>query len=116
MSYETGEILGLTTAIKKYVAFLNQTGTNAPTATIVENTLGAIPTFSRTDVGEYFMTCPGVFTVGKTVVFCGNSSFDHIVAVPSSVNDIYILSIYGVNNTQMDSRLTNMPIQVLVYP
>lgn len=38
---------------KVYTAILNQGGITAPVATVLENTLGEIPTFSYNGIGEY---------------------------------------------------------------
>lgn len=38
---------------KVYTALLSQGGINAPTAVVLENTLGFIPTWSRISAGEY---------------------------------------------------------------
>jgi hypothetical protein len=60
-----------------YRALVTQTGTAAPVATVLENTLGGTPTWARTGVGNYTITLTGKFTVGKTIVngqteFTGN--------------------------------------------
>ena len=52
-----------------YRALLSQSGTNAPTAIVLENTLGEVPTFSYVDVGVYELNTVGnVFTTNKTFV------------------------------------------------
>ena len=45
--YYSGE-----TATKTYIALLNQTGTNPPTATILKNTIGTL-TYQYTGPGQY---------------------------------------------------------------
>lgn len=50
---------------KVYTAFLTQTGTNAPVATVMENTLGGTVVWTRSDVGIYIGTLAGVFTASK---------------------------------------------------
>jgi len=52
---------------KVYTAKLTQSGTNPPTALILENTLGGVPTFSRISAGYYAMTLAGTFNTLKTV-------------------------------------------------
>jgi hypothetical protein len=53
---------------KVYTAFLTQTGTAAPVATVFENTLGTI-TWTRNFAGDYFATISGgnTFIVNKTL-------------------------------------------------
>ncbi len=53
---------------KKYVALLTQTGTNAPTATVLDNTLGGTLVWSYDGVGTYIGTLTGAFTLDKTSV------------------------------------------------
>src|SRR3989337_2171151 len=50
---------------KKYVALLTQTGTNAPVATVLENTIGNI-VWARGGTGQYTAALTGAFTINKT--------------------------------------------------
>lgn len=50
---------------KVYTALLTQSGTSAPVATVLENTLGGSVIWTRDDVGIYFGTLTGAFTAGK---------------------------------------------------
>ena len=59
---------GSTEPYLEYVAMLNQSGTNAPVATILKNTLGVVPVWTRTGTGEYLLTSVGAFTANKTEV------------------------------------------------
>lgn len=49
-----------------YTALLSQSGTSAPTATVLENTLGGSITWTRTTTGVYTGTLAGAFLVNKT--------------------------------------------------
>jgi len=51
-----------------YVALLTQSGTSAPVATVLENTLGGTPVWSRFGVGAYYVTLVGSFTANKTII------------------------------------------------
>lgn len=53
---------------KVYTILLDQTGTSAPTATVLRNTLGAVPTLARTGVGVYTITTSTLFTANKTFI------------------------------------------------
>lgn len=77
-------ILALTTDIpaptsyKSYVCLLNQSGTNPPTAVVLENSLG-VPIspspWTRQQAGIYNLNAPGIvatFPVNKTIVFLNN--------------------------------------------
>jgi len=52
---------------KVYTALLTQTGTDAPVATVLENTLGDI-VWSRVNVGVYLGTLNGAFLSDKTFI------------------------------------------------
>ena len=66
-----------TPSYKVYTALLTQTGTNAPVATILQNTLGGIPIFSYVSTGEYNITLTGKLTASKRFIFFGvNRSVD----------------------------------------
>lgn len=51
---------------KVYVALLTQSGTSAPIATVLENTLGGSVVWARTGVGTFTATLSNAFTSGKT--------------------------------------------------
>jgi hypothetical protein len=62
-------------AYKVYTALFTQSGTNAPVATVLENTLGLSITWGRSSAGGYFggdiaSQCPD----GKTVFITSNAS------------------------------------------
>ena len=72
---------------KVYTALLTQSGTDAPVATVLENTLGDI-VWTRDTTGQYLGTLTGAFISGKTVspqfpalTFEGNGTF-----IPISAN------------------------------
>ena len=60
---------------KVYVANITQTGTDAPVATILENTLGVTPTWSRFGPGDYRLTSTGLFVSNK-VAMPNSKSFE----------------------------------------
>jgi len=54
---------------KVYTAIMNQGGINPPNATVLENTLGEIPTFGYDDVGQFTINSAlSLFNSEKTVV------------------------------------------------
>lgn len=55
-----------------YTALLTQTGTDAPVATVLQNTLGGPVVWTYNDVGSYVGTLSGAFTVDKTSECYGN--------------------------------------------
>lgn len=60
----------------EYVALLTQTGTDAPVATVLSNTLGGTVVWSRQSAGTYRATLAGAFPSLKTVCFITPESDD----------------------------------------
>jgi hypothetical protein len=58
---------------KTYACILSQTGTNNPSAIVLENNLGNEITWVRNDVGDYSGSIPGGFDRDK-VIFLWSSS------------------------------------------
>jgi len=54
-----------------YKALLTQTGTNAPVATVLQNTLGGTVVWSYGGVGDYLATLAGAFPQNKTLIISG---------------------------------------------
>jgi hypothetical protein len=113
---------------KKYVATLNQTGANAPTATILENTLGNL-VWSYDSVGWYYGTLTGVFTSGRTVVLLSRQFFIRetggVVITYEVISDRYnndsifvgTAAYDGISsgNVAANAVLVNTGIEIRVY-
>jgi hypothetical protein len=112
---------------KEYVALVTQTGTNAPVATVLSNTLGS-GTWSREVAGVYLITFPSsVFVLGNTFPDAGVSIFGQLAE-----NMTYITqarntqTTYGLNSsianiledatTPTDGVLANYAFSIRVYP
>jgi hypothetical protein len=93
--------------VKRYVALLSQSGTDAPVATVRENTLSGVPARLRDEPGSYALYLAGEFPAGKTVVFWN----DRQGAVVEVSSPDYILI-----NTGGDDLITGMSIEISVYP
>lgn len=106
-----------TLSYKVYTALLTQTGTDAPVATVLENTLGGAVTYGYSATGIYTINSSGLFTLNKTAVFGG------IVAINGSVVALGITSgtmtdsiMYLENISGGDEFLLNTAIEIRVYP
>ena len=66
----------VSTGPKVYVALLSQSGTDAPIATIIENTLGGSISYSRVTDGIYRATGVDLFPENKTAIFMGGALAD----------------------------------------
>ncbi len=103
---------------KEYAAYLNQSGTSAPTATIIKNTLGATPTFSRTSAGVYAISC-AEFTTGKTVAIIGNSNDAGITVIVGTATPLTIATydlVTTTSPTAIDEALADTHLLIRVYP
>ncbi len=98
----------------RYKALIAQTGTSAPTVTILENTLGTV-TYGYTSAGVYTANSSGLFTTNKTYVSIppayGNGNIQAIKT--NSTNIIDIRTSNGLTPT--DGILANN-ILIEVYP
>lgn len=104
--------------IKVYTALLTQTSTNAPVATVLQNTLGGTITWTRVDTGRYRGTIniSGGLPQNKRTLEFGNSSVLAILSMGNYTNDEEI-DIYVVNaqSTYADNQLTLTPITIKIY-
>lgn len=64
---------------RSYVAHLTQSGTNAPVAAILENTLGYVPVWSYMSVGSYHLTLPD--EEANSVSIVGAQQYDFVSSV-----------------------------------
>ena len=59
---------------KVYSALITQSGTDNPTAIVLENTLGVVPVWTYDIVGYCNCTATGIFTENKTAIIIGDTS------------------------------------------
>jgi hypothetical protein len=83
-----------------YTALLTQTGEDAPTATVLENTLGDI-VWTRIDEGIYIGTLSNSFIENKTGVIINNTAY----ASDNQITTVDVLTTSTVNI--QTSRTTN---------
>ena len=104
---------------KVYTAILNQSGTNNPTVTVLQNSLGGNIVWTRFATGSYKGTLSNTFTVNKTYVssslsqtgndiFNGGPSF----LSPNSEIDFFY---FHVNSGNFLDDITNAFIEIKVY-
>lgn len=112
---------GLASQPKKYVALLSQTGTSAPVATVLLNTLGATPTWSYVDVGQYRITATGKFTLEKTAATVSQVDSDAGKRMVYQ-NDVDTIDVYSydslgaANNDSLNDGEAYTVIEITVYP
>ena len=99
-----------------YSAIINQTGTNSPTATVLENTIGQI-IFSYTSNGTYTGTLMNAFPEGKTFF---------IATAPNSVGSSNIFYVGRIDNNTINlafrknmtafNEIKEAMLEIRVYP
>jgi hypothetical protein len=115
------QLVNLALPYKRYVALLTQTGTNAPVATVIENTLGGTVVWSRLTDGVYVATLAGAMTVDKTMVLTTiNPSGDGFMQAARLDADSVILgSLHSVTGIAGDGILGGGPykssVEIRVY-
>lgn len=99
---------------KVYTALLTQSGTDAPVATVLDNTIGEGIVWSRLAASQYRATLTGAFTVGKTVILLDALNL-------FALSSLYISKTTSINNVtiqasdSVDDYLSEMLIEIRVY-
>lgn len=104
---------------KIYAALLTQTGTNAPVATVLQDTLGQPVLFSRNTTGSYLIQSNG-FTNNKTAVIGTQIDFNNNVtgytlSQTLTGTQIFVGTINNIYN-YADGLLNGDFIEIRVYP
>ena len=111
----TPRINGASAVAQTYVALLTQSGTAAPTASVLAENIGII-TWTRTNVGQYLGTPISPLDALNTFVIIGNVEHDYIAtAYVNSDGDIVVHTTKTQNHAHTDSQLLNSPIEVRIY-
>ena len=102
---------------KVYTALISQTGTNAPTAIVLENTLGGTIVWSYSITGEYIGTLNGAFLNNKTFLNIKSNTHSSNTEYTSSIGRINIDKIVvgsKINGTSSDGAML-ASIEIRVY-
>lgn len=103
-----------------YTALLTQTGTDAPVATVLENTLGSV-SFEYQDVGSYIINCTDCFTVNETAIMnpvsmYGSSTLYFNAGSTSAINISSIVSDELANdNGILNGSSFKYTLEIRVY-
>jgi len=90
---------------KKYVALLTQTGTNAPVATVLENSLGGTLVWTYDSVGNYTATLASAFTTNKTALSPINN--DYNVSAANNAMAVFGFGINDANSLYLNSGIAD---------
>jgi len=115
-NFTVGSVAALANAINlgytSYAGYLVQSGTEAPLATVMQNTTGGTIAWSRNSAGNYSGTITGgAFTAGKTLVFVNQGG-----STSASVNIAWASSATAINIiTGADDVLAKASIEIRIY-
>jgi len=106
---------------KVYSALLSQSGTNAPTVTVLQNTLGDTPIWTRLTTGVYIGAFTNSYLASKTYLIVGSTTASYAASdakigfsgASSGSNTIGVYT--NANGTQVDGVLENTSIEIRVY-
>ncbi len=110
---------GFPVGTKVYRALLSQIADNAPTAIVLENTLGGTIVWSYNAIGIYDGTLSGAFTADKTFLLIHEQDDfpdDQRLAGISRVSANVVRIQTAQAGTLGDSLITNISVQIAVYP
>jgi hypothetical protein len=102
---------------KEYVAIVSQTGTSAPTASVIANTIGTV-VWTYTSTGFYAADTSSLFTSGKTVIFIDNLASGASAITQAGWEDVGSCTV----STRTDAGaltngiLANASVMIRVYP
>lgn len=109
------ELVKVSSPPKVWRGLISQTSTAAPTATVLENTLGGTIALARTSAGLYTLILTGAFTSGKTFMHL-QAAFDIALFASIVWTDANTLTITTKNATVVaDALLTLAALEILVY-
>lgn len=106
---------------KVYTALLTQTGTNAPTATVLHSTLNGTLVWTYSGVGSYVGTLTGEFIASKTTILvgggdsAGGNAFTWNVDASTKPDSINLNIFDKDSGTQANDLLYETTIEIRVY-
>jgi hypothetical protein len=100
---------------KRYIALISQTGTNDPTVTVLENTIGDI-VWTRAAGGRYEGTLVGAFpNQNKTYLINNNTQVNTYLRFYWTSADVVQIRTLDFTNTLQDGVLDYNTIEIRVY-
>jgi hypothetical protein len=102
-----------------YTALLTQSGTDAPVATVLQNTLGGTVLWTRFSEGIYIGTLAGAFAADKTLVIAQQANSGNSLGIDvgnDSVDAIYLTTFNIGTGANADGQLINAPVEIRAYP
>ena len=100
---------------KVYTALLTQTGTSAPVATVLENTLGGTVTFEYVSPGIYNAVLIGEFTANKTTAMLWGGTFNQLFKAVRFSDDRVRLATYDTSGATANDQMGITTLEIRVY-
>lgn len=102
--------------IRVYTAILNQTGTNAPTAIVYQNTLGYEVIWTRIDVGHYKAAIETEAGSNNATVDIATNRYNmKFITQWAAGGDARVFSFQGGGPTSADNGLQNTLFEIKIY-
>lgn len=84
----SAEATGANTKYKSYVALISQSGTDAPTAIVLQNDFNVDFVFNYGTIGRYFITVESpIFKENKTVMFTSGGEGNNLITRAAFVDE-----------------------------
>lgn len=101
---------------KVLTGLISQSGTSAPTFTVLENTLNEVPVASYTSAGNYALTfSSAVLTSNKSAVFYGDT-IEAPKKLIAKIGSNTVVTLRSMNSsTYTDGYFSNTSIEIRVY-
>ena len=106
------------TTVRVYVAILWQSGSDAPTATVIKNDLGGDVVWTRMVAGKYRATLAGAFPLGKSYVPNNLAVYPGSYVIYTAHANVNFVDVYSENwdLEQQDGLIQGVMILIRVYP
>lgn len=105
--------------VRTYVAILNQSGTAAPVATVLHNTLEGDVVWTRSGTGAYVGTLAGQFPVNKMTIIANILSVPPSKKLSSGINSspdsVLIYQTGAASPYTAQDNMTNAWVEIKVY-
>jgi hypothetical protein len=108
--------LGLVNGVKVYRALLTQTGTDAPVATVLENSLGGVVVWTYDSPGSYFGTLVGAFPASKVFMLLSSSVASSFLEFNRNDDDSVYIQTRDNASALSDGFIVGSSIEILVFP
>lgn len=107
---------GGSAAYMVYTALLTQAGTDAPVATVLQNTLGGTLVWTRAGAGDYTGTLAGIFIVSKVWGVFNAPSYNGDAILSSGVQRLDNNSVQLYTGVELNTNGDIASIEIRVYP